>query len=123
MGYRSEVAFKCTPEAHNILLAVADFEPTLKEMLKECENVEVFGGEFQDPDMKPNTPGAYFWSHTKWYETYKEISTFETVMQLLENMGLEQEFGFIRIGEELDDYEMRGDSSAHNMYIHRSIEL
>ena len=123
VGYRSEVAFKCTPEAHNILLSAADMNKDLKEFLLECENVEIVNGEFGDPDLKRNTDGAYYWSYVKWYESYPCISAFESIMSLLDEMALEVEYGFIRLGEDFDDHEMRGDPGNFDMYINRSIEL
>ena len=123
MGYRSEVAFKCTAEAHNILLSAAEMNKDLKEFLLECENVELVNGEFGDPDLKRDTDGAYYWSYIKWYETYPCISALVGVMDLLDEMCLDGHYGLIRLGEEYDDYEMRGDPSEFDMYINRSIEL
>lgn len=123
VGYRSEVAFKCTPEAHNILLSTAEMNKDLREFLLECENVEIVNGEFGDPDLKRDTDGAYYWSYVKWYESYPCISAFESIMSLLDEMALDSEYGFIRLGEDFDDHEMRGDPSEFEMFINRSIEL
>ena len=123
MGYRSEVAFKCTPEAHNILLSAAEMNKHLKELLLECENVEIVNGEFGDPDLKRDTDGAYYWSYVKWYESYSDVSAFESIMDLLDEMALDGEYGFIRLGEDFDDHELRGDPGEFGMYINRSIEL
>ena len=123
VGYRSEVAFKCTPEAHNILLSAAEMNKDLKELLLECENVEIANGEFGDPDLKRDTEGAYYWSYLKWYESYSDVSAFESIMDLLDEMALDGDYGFIRLGEDFDDHELRGDPGQFEMYINRSIEL
>lgn len=121
VGYRSEVAFKCTPEANEVIIAAAELDEGLKKMLKECDNKELWGGE--EPTFEPGSGGCYYWSGVKWYEGYADVDAFERIMSMLENMCLEAEFGFIRLGEDYDDQDMRGDPGQFDMYINRSIEL
>lgn len=121
VGYRSEVAFKCTPEANEVIIAAAELDEGLKKMLKECDNTELWGKE--EPTFEPGSGGCYYWNGIKWYEGYKDVDAFERIMSLLENMGLDAEFGFIRLGEDYDDQDMRGDPGQFDMYINRSIEL
>ena len=116
MGYRSEVAFKCTPEAHNILLSAAELNKDLQDLLK-ANDKESCSSYTNDEE------GFYFWEYVKWYESYSDVSAFESIMDLLDEMALDSEYGFIRLGEDFDDHELRGDPGEFGMYINRSIEL
>ena len=122
MGYRSEVAFKCTPEANEVIIAAAELDKDLKKMLEQCDNSELWSRR-DCVIFEPGSEGCYYWSDIKWYEGYKEVDAIERIMSLLENMCLEAEFGFIRLGEDYDDHDMRGDPGQFDMYINRSIEL
>ena len=44
-------------------------------------------------------------------------------MEMLDAQGLEDLYGFIRIGEETDDIEQRGAPYEFDLYVNRSIEI
>ena len=48
---------------------------------------------------------------------------FNRLMEMLDAYGLDDFYGFIRIGEETDDIEQRGVPYEYDMYINRSIEI
>jgi hypothetical protein len=64
-----------------------------------------------------------YFESTKWYEGFPEIDMFNRLMEHLEAHGLEDLYGFVRIGEELDDVEMRGAPYEYDIYVNRSIEI
>ena len=59
----------------------------------------------------------------KWYEGYHDVDMFNRLMEHLEAHGLEDLYGFVRIGEELDDVEMRGCTYEFDLGINRSIDI
>ena len=48
-------------------------------------------------------------------------------MIMLDNVDIDgfayDSYGFVRIGEETDDNEMKGDASAFDLYVNRSIDI
>ena len=61
----------------------------------------------------------YFWTYQKWCSQFPEIMFFENLMNELEP----ESFYFVRIGEELDDNEVRGSfwDNPFDLGIDRSI--
>ena len=47
---------------------------------------------------------VYLWNYVKWYDDFKEVSFLEELMQELN----EQDYLFIRTGEDYDDTEVQG---------------
>ena len=114
MGYRSQVVLAISPEAAPAFLALCAKHPEVMEL---CQNADDFTSGYEQP-------GDYFmhWSSIKWYEDYPEIAWLMLFIDNLESDDL-TEFGekadpstcewhecfkFIRIGEELEDYDQRG---------------
>ena len=64
-----------------------------------------------------------YFESVKWYEGYHEVDMFNRLMEMLDANGLDDFYGFIRIGEETDDIEQRGVPYEYDMYINRSIEI
>jgi hypothetical protein len=116
VGYRSEVAFKCSEEAHKVLLSAAELNKDLQDLLKASDRESC-------SSYNNDEEGFYYWEYVKWYESYSDVSAFERIMDLLDEMALDGEYGFIRLGEDFDDHELRGDPGEFGMYINRSIEL
>lgn len=116
MGYRSDVAFACDPIVKDIVQTVAEWDKELKELLDDAEDLSSGDG-----------CGRWLFSDVKWYESYHDVQIFENIMTMLDNVDIDgfayDSFGFIRIGEEVDDTEMRGDTSAFDLYVNRSIDI
>lgn len=55
----------------------------------------------------------------KWYPTYAEVRECEEFMNFCDDKGLP--YGFIRIGEDMDDVETQGNPYSLDMYVVRSI--
>jgi hypothetical protein len=115
MGYRSEVALALTGDAANVLRELCEHQPVLKELMND--NVDNHGWDSSDPDF--DRPVKLRWSGVKWYEDYLEIRMLQAFM----NETDEEEWLFLRIGEESDDTEEQGQFWESDMYIERSIVL
>lgn len=105
MGYRSDVALALTGKGvEQVRLALASPETSASAreqvtQLLDCaekHHTEADGSEF------------WFWGQIKWYtnwpEDYAAVYFIDTVLSRLD----EEEFYFVRIGEEYDDNEIRG---------------
>ena len=55
------------------------------------------------------------------------VQIIENIMVMRDNVDISglayDSYGFIRIGDELDDVEMKGDTFAFDLYVNRSIEI
>lgn len=115
MGYRSDVAFACDPIVKDIVETVAEWDKDLKELLSYAD------------DLSTDDFGRWLFSDVKWYDSYPDVQIFERIMDMLDNVGGDgfayDSYGFVRIGEEMDDNEMRGDTGTFDLYINRSIDI
>lgn len=118
MGYRSQVAFALDKGLYlKYHMLMQKFPKTLSTGKRlEHEN-------------------AYYWffDDWKWYPNYEEVKCIEDFIDTLEkesdqNSELIQEkdayvgYGFLRIGEDIEDIEMRGDSYDYALWIQREID-
>jgi len=62
---------------------------------------------------------TFYWDDVKWYEDYADVKSIMGVLSKLED----EEFGFLRIGEDDDDIERLGEPWEFELYISRNIEL
>lgn len=95
MGYRSQVAFKTTTEGFVLM-------KTWNDEIIPRENRPLVG-----MDIQKTPTGFYKISHDeiKWYESFPDIRYFIEFMDKLEKLDIP--FCFIRIGEDMDDIEVR----------------
>ena len=118
MGYRSDVGWACDPAVAEVIGAVLELNP--KENNSDVHSFIDFG---RDKHRGYERLDRLYFEHIKWYEGFPEIDMFNRLMEHLEAHGLEDLYGFVRIGEELDDVEMRGAPYEHDIYVNRSIEI
>ena len=118
MGYRSDVGWACDPAVAEVIDAVLELNP--KESNGDLHSLIDMG---RDSHRGQHRVDRLFFEHLKWYEGYHDIDMFNRLMEMLDVHGLEDLYGFVRIGEELDDVEMRGTPYEHDIYINRSIEI
>ena len=61
------------------------------------------------------------WSFTeiKWYGSFERI---QKIMKFLESLD-DEDYGFIRIGENTEDIEYLGDPGKYRMYVHQEIVI
>ena len=108
MGYRSEVAIQFSDDAVRLLYAVAEHRGELKELLEEAETTI----DLEADDIS----GKLHWDYIKWYDGFPCVDAVETIMMTIPD----EDFHFIRIGEEADDITQRGYGDGE-MYVQRSI--
>ena len=105
MGYRSTVYLRINAPIVEVVQAAAKLDPTLERILKEGK--EEFGS---DTD--------YYWDGYKWYDSYPEIRAIEGMLDELDD----DDFGFIRLGEEQGDIESKGMPCDYEMYTQTTVE-
>ena len=67
--------------------------------------------------------GVYLnWEYVKWYNSYPEVKQVEAFLSKLENLDRDDEFSFLRLGEEFGDVENRGNSDHFEFYPVQAVE-
>ena len=123
MVYRSDVAFACTKEVHEIVIAAAEMNKELKEFLMADDLWRGVNDEIPSTVLKSGTEGRYFWQSVKYYDGYPACEALNGIMGFLNDLGRDAEYGFIKLGEEMDDNEVLGDPGSFDLWINRSIEV
>ena len=115
MGYRSDVGFACDPIIKQVVETVGEWDKEFKELLDYGE------------DLSSDQNGRWRFDYAKWYDSYPDVQIMENIMTMCDNVdtsGLAYDsYGFIRIGEEYEDIEMKGDPSAFDLYVNRSLDI
>ena len=110
MGYRSQVAIAFTDHAVRLLNAITEHEPNLAEMVSTAELSTI--NESED-----ERGGKLFWDYVKWFDEYDDVLVMENLLQYLPD----EDFHFLRLGEETNDIEERGCYYESDMYVSRTI--
>lgn len=99
MGYRSTGAFRAKGKTEELFSVIAALRLTypdqaaLQAVLKDCTLCgNLFGFDIND------------W---KWYESYSEVKALQAIMSEFANDDKRFTTGFVRIGEDDDDVEIR----------------
>ena len=114
MGYRSDVALAVAPSEAILLKELSDCNEELKSLLdyaEECDN--------WPPDEGDDYPTKFKWEGAKWYDNFPDVGALQRFMA---NIG-EENYRFLRIGEQYNDIEEEGYLDCDGMYISRYIEL
>ena len=115
MGYRSDVGFACDPIIKQVIETVGDWDKEFKDLLDHGE------------DMSPDDHGRWRFEYVKWYEGYPDVQVIENVMVMCDNVDVTgcayDSYGFVRIGEELEDVEMKGEPAMFDLYVNRSLDI
>ena len=112
MGYRSEVAIALTDDATRLLKAIeehADFDG----LLAEAE-----GTYPKHLDPEADNGCKLYWDHLKWYDGYGAIDALNNFMDVIPD----EDFLFVRSGEDLEDNEEKGDFYDSEIYITKSLQ-
>ena len=107
MGYRSDVYLRFAEPIVEVIDAARKLDDNLDKMLSD--------GEAERTD-KVKTD--FHWEYTKWYDTYPEVQAVENLLEMLQD----DDYGFIRLGEEEGDIERKGYPSEYDMYINTAVE-
>ena len=99
MGYRSEVVFKVGPEALEELEELSNTDPELEELLRDMK---------ADALEKSDAYNVFYYSWVKWYREDPQIQMLMDFFKKLDAEGRDDEYGFIRLGEDDSDIEVLG---------------
>ena len=115
MGYRSDVGFACDPIIKQVVETVGEWDKEFKELL-----------DYGD-DLSRDDYGRWRFESVKWYDSFPDVQVVENIMTMCDSVDISglayDSYGFIRLGEEHDDVETRGDTCAFDLYINRSIDI
>jgi len=133
MGYRSEVVLYVGPEVM----------PQFMVTMAKCQEARklCFGDADQMVKDYGDVKGSFLfkWGWLKWYDSFECVSAIEDFMDWCDGEDIPTDeqnadgetltqhaaefYKFIRIGEEMDDSEQRGDAFWGDICINRSIEF
>ena len=122
MGYRSDVCVGMTDEATRLFQTLLEHLPKDHEAVSLVKDARTahrshpLGDEHKSPDA--NCDEKFFWEYVKWYDTYECVGFIES---FLTDCIPEEDYKFVRLGEESDDVEERGEYWDAEIYIARSI--
>ena len=119
MGYRSEVGLALTKTGVDVLNKKLAGPEVSEETRKEVESLLAYAAyHYTDPESGAE---VWLWDWIKWYPDHQDIALLGALMNELED----EDYRFIRIGEEYDDTEVRGGfwENPFGLELNRSIEL
>lgn len=119
MGYRSEVGLVLTRAGVDVLNKKLAGPEVSEETRKEVESLLAYAAHhYTDSESGAE---VWLWDWIKWYPDYQDIALLGALMNELED----EDYRFIRIGEEYDDIEVRGGfwKNPFGLELNRSIEL
>lgn len=113
MGYRSNVALCLDKPALNVLENRLDLDPVAKSAFQELTSC---ADHFTDAATSNE---MWYWRDIKWYADYPEIAFLNQFLDELDYL----EYYFIRIGDDVDDTEIRGNywENPFDLYVSRKI--
>ena len=121
MGYRSDVAIAIHKDLHGDLLTFLNTEKLMAEIFGDHSDFEF------DKDYQCEGHWLFTCNSVKWYtnfDDYKDIQMFEKFMDAMEEVDEKVvKYRFIRIGEEIDDIEYRGEWYDSDLYVKREIQV
>lgn len=116
MGYRSDVHLLVSKKALLALSLHGHNTSCLQEAREE---------NFDRDDYE-----YYVWEGVKWYSSFSDVAAIENLMDTMDelesspaNKPWEGYYGFIRLGEDMNDTESRGTPEELDMYVSRTVEF
>ena len=106
MGYRSDVAIGLSNEA-DVQLRLSDKKLAIQVL------------DDADDTNKYENHTNYFLGDVKWYQGYQDV---DQVMEFLDSLQ-HDEFGYMRIGENDDDIEIKGDPYEYGIELNRHLSI
>ena len=107
MGYRSEVYLRIAKPLVEVVDAARKLDDNLDKMLSDGAEVGLEGNKTD-----------FYWEDTKWYDSYPEVQAVESLLDMLQD----DDYGFIRLGEEDGDIDRKGDPACYDIYIQTSVD-
>lgn len=112
MGYRSEVVLAIKKEVLTKALIASQTIPTSFSDKTLWDAIEERGDSIY-----------YVVNQVKWYQGYAEIDAVTAFIRWIEDTLSDEDFGFIRLGEETDDNELLGNPWEFGFGVSREIYL
>ena len=114
MGYRSQVVLAVSKEVLPQFLTTLARSSEAKDLCfvhadKKIDNYDERGGFL------------FMWDHVKWYDSYECVGALIDFMDWCDDEN-DEDYRFVRTGEELDDNETRG-YGFNDIYVSRSIDF
>ncbi len=121
MGYRSDVAIAIHKDLQGEFLTFLNTEELMAQIF----------GDMSDFDLDKDFQGEGHWLFTcnsvKWYtnfDDFEDIQLFEDFMDAMDKRSeTEGKYRFLRVGEEIEDIEYRGDWWESEIYVKREIQV
>ena len=107
MGYRSEVYLRIAKPLVEVVDAARKLDDNLDKMLSDGEEERI-----------DKVKTDFHWEYTKWYDSYPEVQAVESLLDMLQD----DDYGFVRIGEEEGDIERKGDPACYDIYIQTTVD-
>jgi hypothetical protein len=102
MGYRSQVVMAVSPrKLGDLLTAVA--------INKEAFELFQHGLEEGKKNYQEEGDVLLVWSYIKWYSSFDCVGAFDKFIEIMIDEGHDEEYRFVRVGEEADDIFCVGD--------------
>tara|TARA_Y100001963_G_C6533884_1_gene332361 strand:- start:167 stop:514 length:348 start_codon:yes stop_codon:yes gene_type:complete len=101
MGYRSQVVLAVGPERVGYFLALLSTNKAAFRLFQQ-------GLEGGEKDYAETGDLLMVWDDIKWYESFECVGLFQSFMDACEEGGWEDEFRFVRVGEDGDDVVILG---------------
>ena len=121
MGYRSDVAIAIHKDLHGDFLTFLNTEKLMAEIFGDRSDFHL------DKDYQAEGHWLFTSNGIKWYTTwddFADIQMFEKFMDAMdEKFDPSAQYRFLRIGEELEDIEYRGEWFDSELHVHRSIQI
>ncbi len=122
MGYRSDVCVALTDDAMRLFRTLVDHLPESHEihmLLNDAQtgyNPHPWGESHKNPDE--SCEEKLYWEGIKWYEGYECVDFIQAFML---DCIPEEDYKFIRIGEDSDDVETSGAYWDADIWVQRAI--
>lgn len=119
MGYYSDAALALTGKGVDTLDKKLAAPETSEETRKEVQDL-LSQADHHYADSN-NGAEVWHWAWSKWYSNFPEVAFVESLMDEMD----EEDYRFIRIGEDYDDTEVRGGfwENPFDMELSRNIVL
>jgi len=121
MGYRSDVAIAIHKDIHGEFLAFLNTERLMADIFGDRSSFNL------DKDFQADGHWLFTADSIKWYETWDEYADIQMFAKFFEAMdeanGTIQKYRFIRVGEQNDDVEERGQWFDSDIHVKRTIQV
>ena len=121
MGYRSEVAIAIHKDLHGDFLTFINTEKLMAQIFGDMSDFHL------DKDYQGDGHWLFTASSIKWdatWDDFADIQMFEKFFEAMdEKFDHSAQYRFLRIGEELEDIEYRGEWWESELHVKREIQV